>query len=91
MIDLFEMDLSLELFGLLAGAITSLGFIPQLIKGFKTKKLDDITYLMPLVLAFGMTLWFFYGVFLNAIAIIVANAFSIFCCLTLIIMKKRYS
>jgi len=38
----------IEIFGLMAGAVTSIGFIPQLIKGYKTKKLDDITYFMPL-------------------------------------------
>lgn len=85
------MEISLELFGLLAGAITSMGFIPQLIKGYRTKKLEDISYYMPAVLAVGMTLWFIYGFLLAALAIMIANAFGIFCCLTLIIMKKKYS
>ena len=85
------MELSLELFGLIAGAITSMGFIPQLIKGFKTKKLEDISYYMPAVLAIGMTLWFIYGLLLAALAIMLANAFGIFCCFALIVMKKRYS
>ncbi len=84
-------DLSLELFGLIAGAITSLGFIPQLFRGFRTKKLDDISYFMPMVLAVGMTLWFIYGYMSNAIAIMAANAFSICCCFILILMKKKYS
>ena len=85
------MEISLELFGLIAGAITSMGFIPQLIKGYRTKKLEDISYYMPAVLAVGMTLWFIYGFLLAALAIMIANAFGIFCCLTLIIMKKKYS
>ena len=71
------MEISLELFGLLAGAITSMGFIPQLIKGYRTKKLEDISYYMPAVLAVGMTLWFIYGFLLAALAIMIANAFGI--------------
>jgi len=82
---------SLELFGLLAGAVTSMGFIPQLVRGYKTKKLDDISYFMPIVLAFGMTLWFIYGLLQEALAVMVANTFGAACCLVLITMKKMYS
>ena len=82
---------ALEIMGLIAGAVTSIGFIPQLIKGYMTKKLEDVSYFMPIVLAFGMTLWFIYGFFLKAIAIMAANTFGASCCIILIIMKKRYS
>lgn len=84
-------NIPLEIFGLIAGAVTSLGFIPQLIKGYRTKKLEDISYLMPIVLGIGMTLWLVYGVFQIAWAIIIANGFGIFCCLALVVMKKKYS
>ena len=39
--------------GLLAGAITSTGFIPQLVRGFRTKKLHDVSYFMPVALIAG--------------------------------------
>ena len=82
---------AIELFGLVAGAVTSAGFIPQLIRGYRTKKLEDVSYFMPIVLTAGMTLWFIYGLFLSAFAVIVANIFGVVCCLTLIFMKKIYS
>ena len=82
---------SIEIFGMIAGAITSMGFLPQLVKGYRTKKLEDVSYFMPFVLAIGMSLWFIYGFLLNAIAIMLANAFAFFCSIILIIMKKRYS
>jgi MtN3 and saliva related transmembrane protein len=86
------MDLPyLEILGLIAGAVTSMGYLPQLYRGYKTKKLEDVSYFMPIVLAIGMSLWLLYGVFLEAFAVIVANAFGISCSLGLIIMKKRYS
>ena len=81
----------IELLGLIAGTVTSLGFIPQLIKGYKTKKLEDISYYMPGILALGMSLWVIYGLVIPALAVIIANAFGIFCCLTLIFMKRKYS
>ena len=81
----------LNILGLIAGVVTSIGFIPQLIRGYRTKKLDDVSYYMPIVLTFGMLLWLVYGVFSNAFPIIVANAFGMGCCISLIIMKKLYS
>jgi len=85
------MDLTIELVGLIAGAVTSIGFLPQLVRGYKTKKLEDVSYFMPIVLAIGMSIWFTYGYLINSIAVMAANAFSITCSIILIIMKKKYS
>lgn len=84
------MDYTLELFGLIAGFVTSMGFIPQLIKGYRTKKLEDVSFLMPAVLAVGMTMWFIYGFLIEALAVMIANTFGVTCCIILIIMKKMY-
>lgn len=79
---------AIEILGLIAGAVTSVGFLPQLFRGYKRKKLDDVSYYMPAILALGMSLWLVYGYFLNAIAVLVANVFGISCCLALIVLKK---
>ena len=81
----------LELFGLAAGAITSASFIPQLYRGYKTKKLEDVSYFMFVILAIGMTMWLTYGVLKPSLAIMIANAFGIVCSMVVIIMKKMYS
>jgi MtN3 and saliva related transmembrane protein len=77
--------------GFTAGAITSIGFIPQLVRGFKTKHLNDVSYWMALVLATGMSLWLSYGFLRDDIAIIAANSFGVICNILLLIMKKYYS
>ncbi len=77
--------------GFIAGVVTSIGFIPQLIKGYQTKKLNDVSYLMPIILATGMSLWLLYGILRSDIAIIAANSFGVSCTLLLLIMKKTYS
>ena len=77
--------------GFAAGVVTSIGFIPQLIKGYRTKKLDDVSYWMPIVLAIGMTLWLIYGLMREDITIILANLFGVGCSILLIVLKKRYS
>ncbi|MCX6665674.1 MAG: SemiSWEET transporter [Euryarchaeota archaeon] len=81
----------ITLIGFAAGTITSIGFIPQLIRGHRTKKLDDVSYFMPVVLAVGMTLWLIYGLLRQDLAIIIANGFGISCNLSLLFLKIRYS
>jgi MtN3 and saliva related transmembrane protein len=78
------------LLGLLAGGITSTGFIPQLVRGFRTKKLNDVSYYMPMVLIIGMALWFLYGIIRKDLSIIVANFVGVSCNMLLIIFKKIY-
>lgn len=77
--------------GFAAGIITSIGFLPQLVKGYTTKHLNDVSYWMPLVIAAGMILWLTYGLLRNDIAIIVANAFGVGCNILLILMKKWFA
>lgn len=85
--------MSIDIFtwlGLTAGAITSIGFIPQLVRGYKTKRLDDVSFWMPLVLVIGMSLWLAYGIVRHDIAIIAANSFGVSCNILLLLMKKIY-
>ena len=76
--------------GLIAGALTSSGFIPQIIKGWRTKKMEDVSYYMPIILAIGMFLWLIYGIMLKDIPIIAANVFGTACNIAIIIMKRLY-
>lgn len=82
---------ALTLLGLIAGTITSAGFIPQLLKVLKTKHAGDIALLQPIILSIGICLWFIYGLLQQDIAIILANGFSLICNLILIVLKVRYS
>ena len=78
------------LIGLIAGMLTSFGFVPQIVKGLKTKKMEDVSYYMPIILAIGMSLWLVYGVLRRDIAIIAANIFGTACNIAIVIMKRIY-
>lgn len=80
-----------NIIGLLAGAITSSGFLPQIYRGYKTKHLGDLSYLMLIFLTVGLSLWLLYGIHLNDVPIILANAAGVICTTTLILMKFKYS
>jgi MtN3 and saliva related transmembrane protein len=74
-----------------AGALTSTGYIPQIIKGYRTRKLDDVSVIMPAVLGFGMFLWLIYGLAREDSAIIAANVVGASFTTLLVLMKMRYS
>jgi MtN3 and saliva related transmembrane protein len=76
--------------GFLAGALTSTGYLPQIVKGYRTKKMHDVSLLMPAVLGVGMFLWLVYGLAREDVVIIVANVVG--CSLTslLVAMKIRF-
>lgn len=80
-----------ELFGLAAGAITVFGFVPQIVKGYRTKHLKDLSYLMNALLCLGMGMWLIYGINKKDIAIVAANIVGVALNLTLILMKYHYS
>ena len=77
--------------GLTAGFICISSFIPQMIKGYRTKKLEDISYLLMVFMGSGMFLWILYGIHLGSIPIILTNIVGVGCNIILIIMKFVYS
>ncbi|MBI2140894.1 SemiSWEET transporter [Candidatus Woesearchaeota archaeon] len=79
-----------EIVGFAAGILTTFGFVPQIIKGYKTKHLGDLSYLMNASLTLGMSLWLSYGISKKDIVIIAANIAGIALNITLILMKYHY-
>jgi len=73
--------------GLVAGALTSVAVIPQVVRTYRTRHARDISIWQPLLLDIGMILWLIYGIMLKDLPLILANAFSIFCNTLLIGMK----
>lgn len=74
----------------IAGALTSTGYLPQIVKGLKTRKLDDVSLLMPAVLGIGMLIWLIYGLAREDMAIVVANVVGASLTAILVGMKLRY-
>lgn len=63
--------------GYLAAGCTTIAFLPQDIKVYKTKHTKDISFLMFLLLNVGLVLWLTYGLMIESIPIILANALTI--------------
>ena len=80
-----------ELFGLIAGGITVSSFIPQIIKGYRTKKLHDLSYFLGIFFSLGMIMWIIYGVHIKSLSVIISNVVGASLSFLLIIMKYYYS
>lgn len=76
--------------GFMAGTLTTLSFVPQVHKAWRTKRCDDLSLGMLLAFGTGVLLWLIYGVLMAASPIIVANAITLALILALLWLKGRY-
>jgi MtN3 and saliva related transmembrane protein len=80
-----------ELLGYTAGAITTLTFLPQVIKTWKEKSAKDVSLVMFIIAAVNETMWIFYGILKTDWVIILTNSVILVMSLTMIFLKLRYS
>lgn len=82
-----------NIIGTIAGVLTSVSMLPQLIKVWKEKNVEDISALMLCVLIAGLSLWVWYGILKEEWPIILSNSFAVLVniCLgiCLIMYRKR--
>lgn len=79
-----------DVLGYAAGAITSLTFLPQVIKTWREKSAKDVSLLMFIIAAVNEVMWIAYGALLDNWVIILTNAIVLAMSLTMIYLKFRY-
>jgi len=77
--------------GTVASVMVTVGWIPQIIRGYKTKSLSDVSYYLMILISTGSVLWIFYGVEINDKIIVGVNIAILIFNLTLLCMKIKYS
>ena len=83
--------MNIEFIGLIAGFLTTVAAIPQIIKSYQTKEVKDISLFMFVAVVAGVALWLIYGIFLGAISIIFWNVVALVLDSTILIQKIYYS
>ena len=76
--------------GIAAGFCTTISLVPQIIKTYRTRHTEDLSLGMFCLLAAGVAMWLVYGVLIEALPIIIANAITFVLCFYIIIMKIKY-
>jgi MtN3 and saliva related transmembrane protein len=79
-----------EWLGVAAGTLTTLSFVPQVLRTWRTKSTEDVSLWMLLAFNGGILLWLSYGLVLLKPSIIYANGVTLLLSLTLLGMKIRY-
>lgn len=78
------------LIGLLAGMLTTLAFVPQIIKGWRSKSLTDVSFIMLFMICLGLAMWLVYGLLENDLPIILWNAVALTLNMFLLALKIVY-
>lgn len=76
--------------GFMAGTLTTISFLPQLLHTWRQKSAKEISYGMLLAFSTGIALWLVYGIYLRALPIILANAVTLALTAMILILKIRY-
>lgn len=82
---------SMQVLGFIAGIITSGAMMPQLIKTWKTKQVEQLSIKMFLAYIVGFSTWIVYGIEKSDVPIIATNIFSILQTICMIVLRLKYN
>ena len=78
-----------NIIGYLGAFCTTIAFLPQAIKVYKTKHTKDISLGMFLLLNIGMIIWLFYGLMITSLPVIISNSITSIFGLCILSMKIK--
>lgn len=76
--------------GIVAAICTTIAFLPQVVKVYRTKHTRDLSLPMYVIFCAGVLLWGLYGFLTGSMPIIVANMLTFFLSLYILAMKVKY-
>ena len=82
---------NIEFFGYSAALLTTLAFLPQLIKTLQTKKAEDVSLITLIMFLTGVLSWIIYGYKISSTPILIANIITFILNLLILIFKITFS
>jgi len=76
--------------GLVAGTLTTLSFLPQLLKAWQSRSTHDISFGMLALFSAGLVLWIVYGAIVGDVPVILANSVTLVFVGLIPVLKLRY-
>jgi len=80
----------ITLLGMIAGAMTTIAFLPQLFKVWRSKSAKDISMTWLVIFSSGVFLWLIYGLLLGQLPIVLANAVTLSLTGVILWFKLKY-
>jgi MtN3 and saliva related transmembrane protein len=84
-------DFLISIIGIMASIFALSSTVPQIVKGLKTRKMDDLSVWLILSLIVGLSLWVIYGIARSDVVIVGGNIVGVSLNLVLLFLKFRYS
>ena len=78
-------------FGIAGGIVSSVTFLPQVIKIWQTKSAKDLSMPMLLLLVLGVSLWLAYGIIIKNTPVIYTNSMVLFMTFIMLFFKFKYN
>lgn len=79
----------IEILGFTAALLTTISFLPQAIKVWKTRSAEDLSLAMFLLFTIGVFLWLIYGLMINNYPVIISNSFTLVFALSILAFKVK--
>jgi MtN3 and saliva related transmembrane protein len=80
----------IQLLGLSAGAFTTIAFLPQVLKTWRSRSAKDLSLGMFSFFCVGVAMWLAYGILVMDIPVIAANLLTLMLASTLLYFKLRF-
>lgn len=80
----------INLVGYAAGTLTTLAFVPQVVRSWRSGSTDDLSLPMLVSFSVGNLLWLLYGVAVRSWPVVGANAVTLCLSLALVALKVRH-
>jgi MtN3 and saliva related transmembrane protein len=79
-----------ELLGFIGGALTTMGFVPQVWRLFRLKSAHEISLPFTVFFLLGIAFWLSYGISLGLLSVIIWNAITFVLGFAMLYAKLRY-
>ena len=76
--------------GYIAGTLTTVAYLAQVLRTLKHRSTKDISLSMYLMLCTGIALWLVYGIFIHSWPVIIANAVTLALSGSVLFMKIKF-
>lgn len=81
---------SFTIIGLAAGFCTTVAFLPQALKTWRSKSAKDLSLGMYLIFCTGVALWLTYGILISDLPIILTNVVTLLLALSILYFKLTF-
>ena len=76
-----------DLFGFLAAVLTTIAFLPQVMKTWRRKTAEDVSVIMLIMFITGLICWIVYAIQINSLPVLFANIITFILNMAILILK----